>query len=552
MHTRSVNVPGAHLSVSKLHYWYLLVLVFLAGSFMRVYRITDQIVIDDEWHALNAVQNHDFSWIFTHFGTSDHSIPLALIYEIQYQITGLNEILLRWPMLLAGCLAVLVLPHLLRHWLNRPEQLLLAALLAISPLLIYYSRFARPYGLLTLLEPAALLMAWHWWKSNQTRHAVGWVLLATFSAWLNTPALIVVTAPFAWFGLLACRRAIFDGDRTTLARLAAIGGVMLVLLAVLLGPPLATQSDVIITKAGRHLINWETVPWAVSLASGSGHPWVFAAIGLLALTGSYVLFNRDKDFGRYMLFTCVLAVFVLVLTGAAFAQHGNVFLRYLIGLVPFFIACVAAGLVYASTRIVHYSWLPTVTTKAVLIVTPAVLFLTGPIPDWPLRNSQFLTHQNYHFHYNQDRNVYRLSMEGWFRKEPFYAEIAAQHEAGEASIVEAPWSMESYTNPINLQQDIHRQRVVIGFINGVCAGPLYGELTFGQPGMKFQNFVHLQELLDGTRTADYLVLRNRHTAEGIRKVEMDFDHCVEVVRERFGEPWRESQFATVFKIRQTP
>ena len=533
--------------LTRLQYRGLLFLIFVAGAAVRLYRIADQVVLDDEWHALNAVQYHDFSWIFTHFGSADHSIPLALLYEFQYQVTGLSEILMRWPMLLAGCAALLVIPYLLRHWMSRPERLMLAALLAISPLLIYYSRFARPYALLVLLEPCALLMAWHWWKSKQLKFGLAWVLLAGLSAWLNTPALILVTAPFAWFGILATKQAVKSRDWSALRGLVAIGMLMLVLFAALLGPPLSTQAGAIMSKAGQHFINRETLPWALSLASGSGHLWVYAPLGFLSLLGAAIAYRRDREFGFYMLVTCILAILVLIVTGAAFALHGNVFLRYMIGLVPFFLGCVAVGLVYISTQIVSRTGLPVAMNTLSLTAITVILVMTGPIPDWPLRNNQFVTHQNYHFHYNWEHNLYTQAMKDWYQAEPFYAEIAANHDKGEAIIVEAPWHMASYSNPINLQQEVHGQRVKIGFINGVCAGPLFGELDIGQPGMKFRNFVYLQELLDGTQTADYLVLRRKGMPKMARVINMDFNQCEQAVRARFGEPWRESEFALVFK-----
>lgn len=550
-----MNVPGGdairHSDITRLQYWSLLLAIFAAGTIIRLYRISDQVLIDDEWHALNAVQYHDFAWIFTHFGGSDHSIPLALLYELQYQYIGLSELLMRWPMLLTGCAVILAIPCLLRHWLNRPERLLLAALLAISPLLIYYSRFARPYAILTLLEPTALLMAWHWWRTGHFRSGLAWVLLATLSAWLNTPALILVTAPFAWFGLLAVRQGKQTGDWSPLRRLVAIGLLMLFLLAALLGPPLQTQAGAIMTKAGRHFINMETLPWALSLAAGSGSAWVYAPMGLLSILGAIMLYRRDRNFGRYMLVTCVLAALVLGLTGAAFAVHGNVFLRYLIGLVPFFLACIAVGLVGVTSEALRRTTLPAVAGAPLLLAIVAMLIATGPIPDWPVRNNQFFMHQNYHFHYDWERNLYTQAMKGWYRAEPFYAEIAADHEEGEAIIVEAPWHMASYSNALNLQQEVHRQRVMIGFVNGVCAGPLFGELNIGQPGMRFGNFVFLKELLDGTSRADYLVLRRKGMPPNARVIDMDFSQCEQAARERFGEPWRESEFALVFRTGET-
>ena len=114
--------------------------------------------------------------------------------------------------------------------------------------------------------------------------------------------------------------------------------------------------------------------------------------------------------------------------------------------------------------------------------------------------------------------------------------------------MEAPWYLESFNNALHLRQDVHGQRVQVGFVTGLCAGPLYGELRTGQPGMKFRNFVYVQELLDGSREADYLVLRRRSMSETARVIEMDFAKCEQAVRERFGDPWRESENALVFRL----
>ncbi|MDZ4731399.1 MAG: glycosyltransferase family 39 protein [Xanthomonadales bacterium] len=534
--------------MGRLNYLGILALIFLAGAMVRLYRIGDQVLIDDEWHALNAVQHHDFKWILTHFGISDHSIPLALFYEIEHQLTGLSEILMRWPMILVGCISLLLLPYLLRHWLNKSEQLIFTALLAISPVLIYYSRFARPYILLAVLEVIALLVAWHWWKTQKLSYGVAWVFLMAFSTWLNVPALVLVTAPFAIFAVMALSKVVRNHEWTDLIRLSAIGIATVTMLATLLGPPLATEPWAIFGKSGQHHMDSGTLAWAISLASGSGRVWVYTSMGIFALLGVRVLVERDREFAGYMVAAAALAILLLLLSGAAWAMHGNVFLRYLIGLLPLYLACAALGLAYAARWIVTHSRTPEVTNGVILAVVVLGLVALGPIPDWPIRANQFLTHQNYHFHYQPERNLYVQQMADWYKPEAFYEEISALHKPGEALIVVAPWNLASYANPLNLQQEVHRQRVQIGFINGVCSGPFFGEITIGQPGMNFRNFVYLRDILDGSQTADYLVLTRQFMSNWADKIDMDFDRCEQAARAKFGAPWRETEFSLVFRI----
>lgn len=545
---RCDNGRGSQSVLSRLHYLGILAPIFLAGAMARLYRVGDQVLIDDEWHALNAVQYHDFKWILTHFGVSDHSIPLALFYEIQYQITGLSEILMRWPMILVGCISVLLLPYLLRHWLSKPEQLVFAALIAISPVLIYYSRFARPYALLAVLEVMALLVAWHWWKSQKLRYGFTWVLLAVLCVWLNVPALALVTAPFALFAILAFREAVRSREWSKLIRLCALGIVMLTMLAALLGPPLVTEPWAIFGKSGQYYFEWGTLPWVMSLASGSGRMWVYTSLGVLALLGVRALWQRNREFAAYMVATAALAILTLLVSGAAWAMHGNVLLRYLIGLLPLYLGCVALGLVCVTHWVVSRSRTPQLSNGVILTIVVFGLVALGPIPEWPIRTSQFLAHQNYHFHYQPERNLYVQQMSDWYRPEAFYEEIAALHEPGEALIVVAPWNLASYANSLNVQQEVHRQRVQIGFINGVCSGPFFGEITMGQPGMKFRNFVYLKDVLDGSPQADYLVLIRRFMSPMADKIDMDFDRCEQAVRAKFGAPWRETEYSLVFRI----
>jgi hypothetical protein len=540
--SKGATAPG------RLNYLGILALIFLAGVAARFYRVGEQILIDDEWHALNAVQHHDLGWIFTHFGISDHSIPLTLFYEMEYQLVGLSELLMRWPMLLAGCISVLLLPYLLRHWLKKPEHLVFAALLALSPVLIYYSRFARPYALLALLEVAALLMAWHWWQQRKTSQAAAWIILTVVCVWLNAPAAVMVAPPFFLFSILALANGVRHHNWRDLGHLLAVGISTAIPLAALLGPPLITEPWAISGKGGQHYINAQTLPWAISLASGSGRAWVWISMTVLAILGSRVLLARDRAFARYLLAAITMAALMLCLTGAAWAMHGNVFLRYLIGLLPLYLMFVTLGLVEATQWLVSKSRAPSSTTGIILAALVVSLVIQGPIPDWPIRINQFQTHQNYHFNYNWEDNIYIQHMAGWYRPEDFYAEIAAEHEPAEAVIVVAPWNLASFANPMNLQQEVHRQKVLVGFVNGVCSEPFFGEITAGQPGMKFRNFVPLQDILDGKRRADYLVLVRQYTSNLAIENHMDFDRCEQAARDRFGDPWRETEFSVVFRI----
>src|SRR5215470_12059409 len=131
--------------------WYLLLaLALLAGIFLRVWQLDRQILLDDEWHAINKLlRAADARDIATHFGLADYSIPLTLFYRFLYLHGGLTDWGMRAPMLLAGTGLLLAAPWLTRGMLPLSTRCLWAALIAISPLLTYHTRTARPYAVTT-------------------------------------------------------------------------------------------------------------------------------------------------------------------------------------------------------------------------------------------------------------------------------------------------------------------------------------------------------------------------------------------------------------------
>ena len=98
----------------------LLTLALLAGVFLRWYQLDTQILLDDEWHAINKLLRADAHDIATHFGFADYSIPLTLYFRFLYLHGGLTEWGMRLPMLLAGIGLLLAAPALARASISRP------------------------------------------------------------------------------------------------------------------------------------------------------------------------------------------------------------------------------------------------------------------------------------------------------------------------------------------------------------------------------------------------------------------------------------------------
>ncbi len=532
----SLQKPGSYLPFF---------LILTLGAFLRFFRVGEQFIIDDEWHALNAVQDHDYGWIYSHIGHADHSIPLTLLYELFSHTIGLGEITMRLPSLIAGVIAIVLLPRLMRPWLKPGETLMMSALIAISPFLINYSRIARPYSMLFLLAGASLILAWLWWKNDDRTSGAGWIFCTVLAAWLNPVSLALTTSPFLWF-LASALVESKSGNHLPLRRAIYTGAGISLCVGLLLYSPISNDFASLAVKSGLHQANAETLLVAATLYSGSGYLLVTALMTGVAITGWLFLYRRDRGFALYIIAVSTASTLAVLLTGAEWISFGLVLARYQIGLLAIFLALVSIGLATIGGKLLAALNLPRNHLNWLAPVCLLVLFLSGPLPLARAGTNQFMHHMSLQFDYDPDRNPITVALEP-LTPEPFYQEIAAHHPGGDAVIVETPWYLESNWNGLPIYQQVHGQQVLVASVGGVCAGRLYGELRQDIEGLNFRHFVSLQSVLEGKTGADYLVFRTG-SPPGAREIPMDREKCEQAIRESFGVPWRTTEHALVFRL----
>ena len=208
-HARMLN-PDASYTLRDRRAWpwfALAVLAFVAGVWLRLYQLRTQTLIDDEWHAVRMLIGSDAAGIVTHFGYADHCIPLTLYYRWLYDLGVLSEWQMHLPLLIAGIALMVLAPLLLRGALTWPVRAVWLALLAISPVLVYLSRTARPYALDCLCAFVAIVAFHRWRNGGGRRWAVAYVVATVAAAWLHVLTVVFTLWPFVWFGLPALRNA---------------------------------------------------------------------------------------------------------------------------------------------------------------------------------------------------------------------------------------------------------------------------------------------------------------------------------------------------------
>lgn len=173
--------------------------ITVTGLLLRLPSFNDSL-FGDELSTYFIVTGHDLGRVIDLLqgDTVDLNPPLAFVLAWASERLGDSPQLIRLGSLLAG-VATIPLTYLLGVWtVGRRAALVAAALIALSPYLIFYSTEARAYALvmcLVLLSTLALL------RALQTQRTLWWAAYAAASCaamYAHYPAVFVLLAQFAW------------------------------------------------------------------------------------------------------------------------------------------------------------------------------------------------------------------------------------------------------------------------------------------------------------------------------------------------------------------
>jgi predicted membrane-bound mannosyltransferase len=159
--------------------------IILAGVWLRFWRLETQIPLGDEWWTLRAAVKHSAGYLIAHHHGNDYSIPLALWNRLMLTSIGLSEWSMRLPVAVTGCLVLPLAWTYSRRWTDPMTAATITALFALSPILLLYSRFARPYIGVVLASFVALIAWIRWLETGDRRSGVLAALGAGVAVFLN-------------------------------------------------------------------------------------------------------------------------------------------------------------------------------------------------------------------------------------------------------------------------------------------------------------------------------------------------------------------------------
>jgi mannosyltransferase len=158
-----------------------------------------RILRDGFWHAMNAV------------GFSESAPPLY--YAVAWawtQLTGTGELGLRSVSALAGVATVPVAYLIGAELRSRRAGVVAAALVAVNPMLLWYSQEARAYALFSLLTAVSFLYFARALRRGRRRDFTGWGVASALALGTHYFAAFPIAAEAVWL-LRARGRASFRG-----------------------------------------------------------------------------------------------------------------------------------------------------------------------------------------------------------------------------------------------------------------------------------------------------------------------------------------------------
>lgn len=434
---------------------------WLAGAALRLWRVHDQVLGDDEYHALHAVLDLGFPELLYTYLPSDHCIPLSVLYRLWLVTFGpLTEMVLRAPVLASGLALLAVGPLWLERRAGRPIALVFAWLLAISPPLVLYSRIARSYMWMTLVGFLAAAAFWAWWRTGRARWGAAYALLAGFGLWVHLGSGPFLAAPWLWLvgakSVDAWKGSVPAGRPGWGAILGVGLGTGLATLA-FLGPAYETLVPLVAEKQGANVpMGWDTPRHLVQLVAGTGRGWVAVLFWLAAGGGWLSLWHRRPALAT---FTATLVaghgVGLLLLSPLGLA-HPIIFNRYLLITLPWILIWVAAAVAATGEGLarVGRDRARLLTRGLATGVVVVGLILAGPLARFAFWGGSFAHHNLFLLYSVEPPEPLPGTLPA------LYPSLAVEDEPG--AVVEYPWFWVWNTNlTFPLAQRVHRRDVVV-------------------------------------------------------------------------------------------
>jgi len=224
-----------------------------------------------------------------------------------------------------------------------------------------------------------------------------------------------------------------------------------------------------------------------------------------------------------------------------FIEHGATLGRYLLPAIPLLLLFVAAGASILARRWTAPGGIIRAAATIASVIVPALaLAATSPLPTWLQAPNSHRLALHFHFDFRARSDPAPTYHEG-IPFSAFWRELA-KTPPGTLTIAAAPFHFESYDWDAHRWERASGQRVIPGFLSGLCIDLRFGEVPRG-PAFRLANAVHLADRTALARAGiDYVVWQKpyRHPLQPERAATgADTAHCEPVLRATFATAYED-------------
>jgi hypothetical protein len=520
------------------------------GVLLRLDQWLAQVLIDDEWHALHQVIEHTPAQLFLSFGYADYSIPLGMLDAWIGTHFGLSEVAMRLPIMAAGLVTLLIIPWYLAPRVGAAVALTHVFLLAISPLLIFYSRIARPYALTLLLGWIAHAACLHFFALRER----GWgaaalyVVCAALATWTHPVVVPFVLAPLV-FGIATVVTAAPGARRQAAIRFVGLSLITGATIAALILPPLLRDYHSLIAKGGANSPTLDTLEGVWFAWYGTASPRKLILVMVLAAIGAPTIW-KYVPIARSGILGLTLTALLVAIAQPMWIQQAEVLARYLLPVVPLLLLFTAAGCVtLANAARRRWRGVPGFAIATLAFMPCVALAFRSPLLPLLHRPNSYTSSIVAQFDYRPPHN----KAADWVSRapaSPFWQRFASV-PVESVRIAVAPFQFESFNWNGASWERISGQRIIPAWLTGSCRNRRFGEMPH-EPRFVPRNAVYIADAaeLPAKGIAWVVWIRPYTIPVGGTgdKIGGDVADCESTLRKTFGTPEYEDSALIAFRL----
>jgi hypothetical protein len=431
--------------------------------------------------------NRSLSEVIFQHGMGANSIPVNIWFWLTLHSIGWSETILRFPSIVAGIASLVVLPYLVRKLWGDLISLIFTALLAVSPIAIFYARVDRPFSPALLFGTASVLLTMLWIQEGQRRNLLTSVICGFFAVYYHLYSVIPVVMALL-VALLASFKPVSKHVGLSVHKqlpwhdIGLAATILTLLLGVFVGVP-NIMDPWWKGYQGMSHANINTLFTFMEFIAGTARLNLYLLMFILIPAGCILLIKRSRTIG--LAFLAPLLTFITVIANYTQdgAHAGIQAARYGIVIFPLSFIAIAITVDWCVKR--FEAVIPAPAARLAMPVLWLPFIATSPL--WTIFSypNNFTNHSGYQYHYapiswerSPERDlapgisVSRNEIPSVYRSPEFLKKYKG--------IIEYPVAIGDHLNLLFYYQHFHKLPIVAGYTKHDPSEryPLRGEWVF--------------------------------------------------------------------------